>query len=204
MVTEHAVEKPTGAGVDGNRERWTGVYIGVLAVLLAICSTGGGNAAKEATMKNLEATNTWAFFQAKNMRRHVLRIEVSNLELRLASEPDLLPQGRAAIEAKIADYQSQDKALTTGDPEVAPEQREGLDQLFARGKALEAIRDRAIRRDPYFDYSEACLQIAIVLASIALIMRGNLLLAASSFLGITGVLLAINGFTLAMAMPWLG
>jgi hypothetical protein len=163
-----------------------------------------GNAAKEATMKNLEATNTWAFFQAKNMRRHVLRVEVSDLELRLASEPDLLPEGRAAIQAKIAEYQSQDETLTTGDPAAAPEQREGLDQLFARGKALEAIRDRAMRKDPYFDYAEACLQIAIVLASIALIRRGNVLLIASGALGLTGVLLAINGFTLALVLPWFG
>ena len=155
-------------------------------------------------MKNLEATNTWAFFQAKNMRRHVLRVEVSDLELRLASEPDLLPEGRTAIQAKIAEYQSQDETLTTGDPAVAPEQREGLDQLFARGKALEAIRDRAMRKDPYFDYAEACLQIAIVLASIALIMRGNVLLIASGALGLTGVLLAINGFTLALVLPWFG
>ena len=204
MVADHAAEKSANAGKDDDRERWIGVSIGVLAVLLAICSTGGGNAAKEATMKNLEATNTWAFFQAKNMRRHVLRVEVSDLELRLASEPDLLPEGRAAIQAKIAEYQSQDETLTTGDPAAAPEQREGLDQLFARGKALEAIRDRAMRKDPYFDYAEACLQIAIVLASIALIMRGNVLLIASGALGLTGVLLAINGFTLALVLPWFG
>jgi hypothetical protein len=138
------------------------------------------------------------------MRRQVLRVEVGDLELRLASEPDLLPEGRAAIQAKIAEYRALDEALTTGDPAVALEQREGLDQLFARGKALEAVRDRAMRQDPYFDYAEASLQIAIVLASIALIMRGNLLLVASSILGVAGVLLGINGFTLAMVLPWVG
>src|ERR1044072_7100653 len=51
------------------RDRWTGVYIGILAVILAICSMGGGNAAKDATLQNIEAANTWSFFQAKNLRR---------------------------------------------------------------------------------------------------------------------------------------
>ena len=64
-----------------DRDRWIGVYIGVLAVILAICSMGGGNAAKDATLKNIEATNTWAFFQAKNLRRQALRLQVEQLEI---------------------------------------------------------------------------------------------------------------------------
>ena len=54
-----------------SRERLIGVYIGILAVLLALCTLGGGNSTKDATLKNIEASNTWGFFQAKNMRRHV-------------------------------------------------------------------------------------------------------------------------------------
>ncbi len=65
------------------RDRWIGVYIGILAVILAICAMGGDNAGKDATRSNIEASNTWAFFQAKNMRRHVLRVEVDYLNLLL-------------------------------------------------------------------------------------------------------------------------
>ena len=43
-------------------KKWVGVYVGVLAVLLAICSVGGANAAKDATRANIEAANTWAFY----------------------------------------------------------------------------------------------------------------------------------------------
>jgi hypothetical protein len=187
-----------------DRDRWVGVYIGVLAVLLAICSMGGGNAAKDATLKNIEAANTWAFFQAKNMRRHVLRVESDDLALRLKAEPGLTPDGRAAIEAKIADYKMQDDILTTGDPAKPVEAREGLDQLFDKGKRLEAERDIAMRKDPYFDYAEALLQIAIVLASISIITKGSFLLGASGLLGVAGALLTLNGFTLAVAIPGLG
>ena len=54
------------------RNKWVGVYIGVLAVLLAICNVGGANATKDATHSNIAAANTWAFFQAKNIRRNSL------------------------------------------------------------------------------------------------------------------------------------
>ncbi len=194
---------PEAAGeTSRDRERWTGVYIGVLAVLLAICAMGGGNAAKDATLKNIAAANTWAFFQAKNMRRHVLRVRVDEMQLKLASEPDLPATARAAIEAKIAEYKKQDDILTR-DPEREPGEREGLDQLWERGKALEIERDIAMQQDPYFDYGEALLQIAIVLASISIITRGTFLLAASAFLGIGGAILTLNGFTLAFTLPWL-
>jgi len=194
---------PEAAGeTSRDRERWTGVYIGVLAVLLAICAMGGGNAAKDATLKNIAAANTWAFFQAKNMRRHVLRVRVDEMQLKIASEPDLPATARAAIEAKIAEYKKQDDILTR-DPEREPGEREGLDQLWERGKALEVERDIAMQQDPYFDYGEALLQIAIVLASISIITRGTFLLAASAFLGVGGAILTLNGFTLAFTLPWL-
>lgn len=186
-----------------DRERWIGVFIGVLAVTLAICAMGGGNAAKDATLKNIEAANTWSFFQAKNMRRHVLRVAADDLQLRLASEPGLTAEGRAAIEAKIAEYRKQDDILTR-DPEREPDKREGLDQLWEKGKALETERDVAMRKDPYFDYGEALLQIAIVLASISIITRGTFLLVSSGILGALGALMTANGFTLAFTLPWLG
>ncbi len=186
-----------------DRDRWIGVYIGILAVVLAICSMGGGNAAKIATLRNIEAADTWSFFQAKNMRRHVLRVAVDEFEIKLASDPGLPDDVRAKISAKIADYKKQDEILTK-DPDKDDAKREGLDQLFDKGKRLEVERDLALSRDPYFDYGEALLQIAIVLASIALITHAGPLLVASAFLGVAGVLLTINGFLLLVKLPYIG
>ncbi|WP_072395989.1 DUF4337 domain-containing protein [Hyphomicrobium sp. CS1GBMeth3] len=182
-----------------NRDRWIGVYIGVLAVTLAICSLGGGNAAKEATLKNIEASNTWAFFQAKNLRRQMLRMQLDEFELVSLSDPNLSGEAKTAISAKIASYREQDKILTSD-----PKSNEGLDELFHRGKALEAERDIAIQKDPYFDYAQALLQIAIVLASVAIISGGTAVLVASIGVGILGALLTLNGFTLLLAIPLIG
>ncbi|HML43353.1 MAG: DUF4337 domain-containing protein [Hyphomicrobium zavarzinii] len=182
-----------------DRDRWIGVYIGVLAVILAICSMGGGNASKEATLKNIEATNVWGFFQAKNMRRHTLRLEVDQLELTVLSNPALTAEARAAIEAKIADYKKIDAELTSN-----PKTNEGLDELFNRGKALEAERDVAMRQDPYFDYGEALLQIAIVLGGVAIISGGSTLLITSAVMGALGTFMTINGFSLFLDIPFIG
>jgi hypothetical protein len=182
-----------------DRDRWIGVYIGFLAVILAICSMGGGNAAKEATLKNIEAANTWSFFQAKNMRRHMVRLQVDELELLKASTSSLSPEAVATIDAKIADYKKLDAELTSN-----PKLNEGLDELFNRGKALEAERDEAMRQDPYFDYGEAFLQIAIVLGGVAIISSGSMLITASAVVGALGALMTLNGFTLFFTIPFIG
>jgi hypothetical protein len=180
------------------RTKWVGVYIGILAVLLAVCGMGGGNAAKDATRANIEASNTWAFFQAKNIRRQTLRISIDELEIRL-TDPNIAPAMRAAITKKIAEHKATVARLTS-----EPDTGEGLNELSVKAKTLEVERDIALRKDPYFDWSEALLQIAIVLASVHLI-TGNLpLLAASGGLGALGTLLLLNGFTLLIRLPLLG
>ena len=181
----------------GDRDKWIGVYIGVLAVMLAICGLGGGNATKDSTLKNIEASNTWGFFQAKNARRQSLRLQTDQLELLLETAPGMPEEARRHLTAKIAEYKAQEKKLTSD-----VEKNEGLDELFAKGKALEAERDKAMRRDPYFDYGQALLQIAIVLASVAIVSGGNAVLIGSAILGVLGALATFGGFTLAFPLPF--
>lgn len=182
-----------------DRDRMIGVYIAVLAVLLAICTMGGGNAAKEATLKNIEASNLWAFFQSKNLRRQALRLQVDQLEIMRDGDPGLPEATRSAIAAKIADYKAQDALLTSD-----PKRNEGLDELFVRAKALEAERDAAISRDPYFDYGEAFLQIAIVLGGVAIISGGSAIVMVSAVVAAIGALMTFNGFTLLLTVPFMG
>jgi len=186
-------------GTSKNRDRVIAVYIGVLAVALAICSVGGGNATKDATARNIEAANAWAFFQAKNIRRNDVRLHIDELEVMLATEPGLSDSARASIEARIKTHREHEAHLTS-----EPETGEGLKELIVRGKTLEAQRDRAMRRDPYFDYGQALLQIAIVLASVSIITGGTSLLVMSILLASLGTVSMLNGFTLAYTVPYIG
>jgi hypothetical protein len=181
-----------------DRDRLIGMFIAFLAVLLAVCSMGGSNSAKIAMQKQIEAANTWAFFQAKNLRRQAIRLQIEDLELMIANNPNLPIESKNPIFAKIASYREQDEQLTSD-----KKSGEGLDELFARGKALEAERDVALRQDPYFDYAQAFLQIAIVLASAAILVPQGWLLALSVVLAILGAILTVNGFTLAVTIPFI-
>ncbi len=183
----------------GKRNKWIGVWVGVLAALLAVCAVGGDNATKDANKANIDATNTWAFFQAKNIRRTSFALAADELELTLQSQPGVPAEARAAIEAKVKNYRDTVKRYTRD-----PESKEGLDDLFQRAKEIEAERDLALRKDPYFDFAQALLQIAIVLASVAIIAGTDLLVILSFVAGGLGTLLMLNGFFLLVSLPGLG
>jgi Domain of unknown function (DUF4337) len=179
--------------------KWVGVYIGVLAVLLAICNVGGANATKDALQTNIGASDTWAFYQAKNIRRTSTTLAANELELMLAAQPGLSDAVRGRFEAKIKEYRTEAQRLSSD-----PVKKEGLDELLTKAKALEADRDVALAKDPYFDWSQAFLQIAIVLASVHLIIGNVWLLGLSGGLGTLGLILMLNGFTLAVRLSFIG
>jgi len=180
------------AGTDqpvSQRTRWVSIWIGVLAVLLAVCAMGGDNAAKDAMRANIDASDIWAFFQAKNVRRTSYTLAADELELMLATNRGLDAAARQQIEAKIAEYRTQIERLSS-----EKDRREGLDELFQRAKEKEAERDTALRKDPYFDWAQALLQIAIVLASVSIVASSEPLLWGSGGLGVLGTGLMLVGF----------
>ena len=181
------------------RDRWIGVYVGILAMLLALCTMGGGNATKDANRLNIEAANNWNFFQAKNLRRYSFIIAADDMELRLKSEANLTPEGRKAVEEKIASYRTSVQTLSND-----PKSNEGLDQLWEKGKALEKERDVMFKKDPYFDWSQAALQIAIVLASVCLITGQLWSLMASFGLAVMGIFMMVDGYTLFLPLAFVG
>lgn len=181
-----------------HRGRLIGVYIAVLAVLLSIATMLGQNTDKDAAKYNLDAANTWAFFQAKNIRRQQYYLAAENLRFRLAENPSIDPVVKARVEARILEY---DK--TIGRYTTDHQSQEGLDELFNRAKRLEKQRDDYLQRAPYFDYSLALLQIAIVLGSVAIVTGGNLILVVSVIIAAVGTLAGANGIFMLIAIPGL-
>jgi len=80
--------------------------------------------------------------------------------------------------------------------ESEPETKEGKKELMVRAKEHEAARDHAMRQDPWFDYAEGMLQIAIVLLSVSIVASVPALYWAGSVLGALGFLSTINGYFL--------
>ena len=193
MSLPDALEKAVEEG--GNR--FTAIYIAVLAVLLAICSVGGDNASKDAMSANIVAADTYAFFQAKNIRQTDYELAADGLELRLL-EPGFSEEAKKHAQAKLAAYRAK-----VAQYESEPKTGEGKKELLAKAAALVAQRDLALQRDPYFDMGQGLLQIAIVLASASLIIGGTSLLWISWGLGVLGALSMLNAFTLIVTVPFM-
>ena len=178
-------------------DRRVAVYIAVLAVLLSICSVGGGNSTKDSTRTNIQASDTWAFYQSKHQRQTAYKLAAEGLQLRL-SEPGLPDVARKEIEQKLAAYNAEIAHL-----ESDPQKGEGKKELAAKAKSFEQDRDTALKQDPYFDYAQAFLQIGVVLASASIVLKNSSLLWGSGFLSFLGFLLMLNGFTLAVSIPFI-
>ena len=177
----------------------TAIMIAVLAMLLAVTGLGGQNAAKEATNNNIFASNLYAFYQAKNIRQTDFALAADALELSLLTTPGITPEAKAEYQKKIDAYRK-----NVARYESEPETQEGKKELLARAKVMEQTRDHALKQDPYFDYAEVLLQIAIVLASVAIVSGISWLVIGSAALGIIGTLLMTNGFLLLVAIPGIG
>ena len=185
------IEGDDDNAAENNRQKnRTALTISIFAMVLAITSLGGSNAAKDITQENILAANAYAFYQAKNIRQTEYKIAADNLQLQLAQEK-LTPKVKELAEKKLADYQ---KNIARYESE--PETGDGKKELMAKAKRLEHERDHALAQDPWFDYAEALLQIAIVLTSVAILTGVHALFWAPCGLGILGVLSTINGFML--------
>ncbi len=174
------------------------IVIAVLAMLLAISSLGGANASKEMTNANILASDSWAFYQAKNIRQTELRIAVDETRVSLA-QGGLTAEARSLLEKRLADYEATIKRYESEpDPEDSanPLKGEGKKELQARAREYEHRRDHAAAQDPNFDWSAALLQIAIVLGSVSIVASSRQLLALAVALGGVATVLLLNGFFL--------
>lgn len=178
--------------------KWVAVYIAILAVALAITGMGASNAMKDMLSNNIEASNLWSFFQAKTIHKTGIDSAADQMGLILAANPALPEAARKQIEDTIKRYRA-----ISARYESEPDTKEGRKELIARAKEKEKARDTAQRKDPYFDFAEALIQIAIVLASVSLITRTSLLLIVSFAMSGLGIFLSANGFLLFVKLGFL-
>jgi hypothetical protein len=205
MVAEvHEADAEDGEASRTRFRNRAALMIAILAAVLAICGLGGGNATDDMIHNNIKASDTWAFFQAKNMRQTAYEIAIVEIEGDLA-EPGLRPDQRARMEqqlaqhrATIARYESEPDPAAPNDPLRG----EGKRQLRAQAQAFEAAREIASAQDNNFDLAEVLLQLALVLGSVAILALNRPILLLSAIFGLIGALLTVNGFFLLFPLPF--
>ncbi|HWT02925.1 MAG TPA: DUF4337 domain-containing protein [Pyrinomonadaceae bacterium] len=173
------------------------LVIAVMAMLLAITSLGGGNVAEDIVANNIQAGNLWSFYQAKNARQTSYKLAADELgtEIQL-HQGSMTPELRRSLEAKIKQYEE-----TVARYESEPDKGEGKKELSERARSFEAERDRALKQDTSFDLAEALFQIAIVLASVAILSSSRMILRLAVVLGAAAAVLMLNGFFMLFTLP---
>jgi hypothetical protein len=168
----------------GTPNKKIALLIAVLALVLAFAETLGKGAQTGALSHNIEAANLWAFFQAKTIRMTTLRTAVETAETQLPGVANTTV--REAMEKRISDWKT---AAARYDSE--PETQEGRKELSARAKASETKRDRALAAYHHFEMASGATQIAIVLASAAIITGVSVLAWIAGALGVVGLVFCV-------------
>jgi len=179
-AAEHVEHHPEG------RNKRIALLIAVLALFLSFSETLGKSSQTEALGSNVEASNLWAFFQAKNIRATDLRVAADTMTVNALTTTD--PAAKAAQQKQIEDWR---KTAERYDSE--PSTGEGRKELAERARHAEERRDHALARYHNFEVASAALQIAIVLASAAVITGAMALVYLSGLLGIGGLVFIAIG-----------
>jgi hypothetical protein len=157
----------------------------IYAIILAIASLGGNNAMEDILLAQQEATNQWAYYQAKVIREHLNRGSKMLVETQLAEPSPLKGAERAKFEALATRYADEEKRMNADKKAIERDARK-----------FEAARDLSKTRDVYFDLAEVFLQIAIVSSSVAILGGSRPMFWFSLALAIVGTLATVNGFLL--------
>jgi Domain of unknown function (DUF4337) len=187
-----------------NQNKRIALLIAVIALFLAFSETLGKSAQTAALSYNVEASNLWAFYQAKTIRQTTLQASTELLKLEL-TKLDGGPSSdatRKALTERIdtwarqsARYESEpmDRPATK-EVNLNPPYGEGRRELSALALAAQAKRDTALERYHHYEVASAVYQIGIVLASAAVITGMLALAYVAAGLGVIGLIFTAIGF----------
>ena len=155
------------------------VVISVLAAALAVTEMGEKGAQNEYLTHHVSVSDDWAFYQAKTLRAGMYTLHIDMLEsLPNAADPAIRKRVEAA-RAEQARLEDDEKSL-------------GRKQLRAKAEEQTHERDLAFERYHKLELVVGALQIAIVLASVAVVTRMRSLAIGAGVLGGVGALYGLG------------
>ena len=165
---EHAKHDPSVVPVT--------LTLAVLAVLVALVSLLGHRASTEQVILQNKITDQWAFYQAKNIRRHTDELFADLTRVVSAKDAEALAKLGEKYKAEAERYQEEQK------------------ELEAEARKLEREVDMERRRTDKFDMAEGLLEIALVISSITLLSGNRMFWRAGLVLAVVGI--AVTGLGL--------
>ena len=172
---EHAAHAHNGKG-----HSRAAITIAVMAAALALTEFAAKDAQTSYLTNHIAASDTWAQYQAKAVRRTVLSAEAAVLQ----SLPDA---NDAGIQKRIAD------ALANAERMHSEPGADGMQELAEKAHAKEHLRDHEMHRTHELEIASSGLQISIVLASISVVIDLPLFMIASIVLGLDSAIYGLLG-----------
>jgi Domain of unknown function (DUF4337) len=172
---EHAAE-----GHGGSTHTRAAIIIGVMAAALALTEFAAKDAQSNSLTNHIAASDTWAQYQAKSIRRAVLSSEAELLQ-------SLSPTTDPTLKKRIADVQANADRMRS-EPGA-----DGMEQLTEKAHAQEHMRDHEMHRNHSLEIASGGLQIAIVLASISVVIDLPVFMIVSIVLGLASVIYGLLG-----------
>lgn len=172
---------------DEKKEPWLN-YLALSTVLLAVCATlatfKGGQYSTRAVLAQTQTANMWAYYQAKSIKSHTYEIQKERLEHELETRtPKPSPAIVETYGKRIEDYTKKLKKYDIEKTEIEKEAR-----------ALDKIKDDALRHSSPFGIAVIFLQIAIMLSSIAALMKKKPVWYLGLATGMVGIFFFLDGF----------
>jgi hypothetical protein len=171
------------------KEKWLN-YLALTTVIFAVCATlstfkGAGYSTKS-VLSQAHWANQWAYYQSKSIKGYLYDNQKESLELELKRSRSSMSKAVAEeYEKKVALYAQKIKKYDEEKAEITKE-----------AKKWEAQRDDAQKHSGIFGIAVIFLQIAILLSSIAALMKKKLVWIAGAASGTIGLVYFANGFLL--------
>jgi hypothetical protein len=154
-----------------------GIFISVLAVIMAIVSAATGQQANRMIAQEVKASNGYAWYQAKRQRSYANELELKRIEFELAGSPTeaqrkIIETQKAKLTAKNAEYETENK------------------KIQADADADREAAEVSEHKHHWFELSEICLHIAVVLCSLVLLTELQVFLRLGVVVTVIGIALA--------------
>lgn len=174
------------------KEAWLN-YLALTTVIFAVCATlstfKGGGFSTRSVMSQSQASDQWAYFQAKGIKAYLYNLQAEKLEMELLGLSKSAPKDVVTnYKEKIASYKKM----------VEKYENEKI-EIQEKAKQLESVRDESQLHSKAFGIAVIYLQIAILLSSIAGLLKKKPLWYLGIASGMVGITYFADGFWVFLA-----
>lgn len=163
--------------------QWVAMTTVILAVCASIASLKAGSYSTKATLTTTDENNRWAHFQSKSIKQHTCEVQLGLLKvLRLEART---PEAKTQLDTSVARCQS----------EIA---RYDQEKAEIKAEAEKRTKDEEVykRRNANMSLAVMLLQVAIMLSSVAALVKRQALWFIGLAVGAVGLVYMVNAFAL--------